>query len=121
MAEAASITIIPLGTVDAAEVEASAKRVAKNLGVPVAIVPPAAMPVGHFEPGRHQSDARKVIGAVPPTKVAPPKPAPGTTADPRATKAATLTPMEAFGSRVHGAPPPPAPGQTAPKGVMAPI
>jgi hypothetical protein len=78
------------------------------------------MPVGHFEAARGQSEARKVLAAVPATPVPRPKPAPGTTADPTATRAAQLSPMESWGSRVHGAPqqaavPP------APKGPIPPV
>ena len=112
------VTVHPLGTVDLVEVEAAAKRAAKNLGVGVEVAKVAALPPGHFEAARSQSDALKVIGAVPATFVAPPKPAPGTTADPTATRAAALSPMESWGSRVHGAPAPTAPRE-APKTPMA--
>src|SRR2546422_3600481 len=108
MPETALVTIIPLGTVDLAEVEAAAKRVAKNLGLGVEVIKPVPMPVGHFDAPRGQSDARKVIAAVPATVLPPPRPAPGTTADPTATRAAALSPAESWGSRVHGGGAPPA-------------
>jgi len=119
MAEPATITILPMGTPDLAELEASTKRVAKNLGLVVELAKPISMPPGHFDPARSQSDARKVVAAVPATVTAQPRPAPGTTADPKATRAATLTPMEAFGSR--GTAPAPAPGKPAPSGPIRPI
>src|SRR5437867_13146313 len=120
MPEASLVTIVPLGTVDLAEVEAAAKRVAKNLGLSVAVIKPVPMPVGHFDAPRGQSDARKVIAAVPPTVLPPPRPAPGTTADPTATRAAALSPAESWGSRVHGGAAPPA-GREVPKGPTAPV
>jgi len=114
------VTILPLGTVDLVEVDAASKRVAKNLGIAVEVAKPAPMPVGHYDASRSQSDARKVVRAVPSTVVAPVRPAPGTTADPKATKAATLTPMAAFGSKATDDAPAPA-GPPAPKGLAAPI
>ena len=116
---AAPVTIYPLGTVDLAEVEAAAKRAAKNLGVAVEVVKPVPLPAGHFDAARSQSDAAKVIGAVPAIITPPPKPAPGTTADPTATRAAALSPAESWGSRVHG--PPPAAAREAPKGPISPV
>ena len=116
------VTILPLGAADLAEVDAAAKRVAKNLGVAVEVARPMPMPVGHFDAARHQSDARKTIIAVPATVLAPPRPAPGTTADPKATRAATLTPMAAFGSKATEGVPAPSPTGPAPvRGLSAPI
>src|SRR5206468_11868333 len=80
------------------------------------------LPSGHFDPARSRSSARKVIAAVPPVNVAPPRPAPGTTADPTATRAATLSPAESWGSRVHGPPPSAASaGREAPKVPFGPV
>lgn len=120
MPDPARITIIPLGTVDLAEVDAAAKRATKSLGLEIQVAKPVPMPVGHFEAARGQSEARKVLAAVPATVVPKPKPAPGTTADPTATKAAQLSPMESFGSRVHG-PAPPTAVPPAPKGPIPPV
>ena len=120
MPEPARITIVPLGTVDLAEVDAAAKRVAKNLGLEVVVAKPVPMPVGHFDASRGQSEARKVLAAVPATAITKPRPAPGTTADPTATKAAQLSPMESFGSRVHG-PAQPTAVPPAPKGPIPPV
>ena len=116
----APVTIHPFGTVDLVEVEAAAKRAAKNLGLGVEVVKPAPLPIGHFEAARSQSDARKVVGAVPATVLPPSKPAPGSTADPTATRAAALSPPESWGSRVHG-PAAAGPAQEAPKGPVAAV
>ena len=120
MPEPARITIIPLGTVDLVEVDAAAKRVAKSLGLEVDVSKPVPMPVGHFEAARGQSEARKVLAAVPATAIPKPRPAPGTTADPTATRAAQLSPMESWGSRVHGAAQPSV-VPPAPKGPIPPV
>ena len=69
MADQARITIVPLGTVDLAEVDAAAKRAAKSLGVEVAVAKPALMPVGHFDAARGQSVARKILAELPDTMV----------------------------------------------------
>jgi predicted Zn-dependent protease len=122
MPEQAPVTIIPLGTVDLAEVEAASNRAAKHLGLTVEVAKPATLPIGHFDAARSQSQARKVIGAVPASIVVPPRPAPGTTADPTATRAATLSPAESWGSRVHGAASAtPAPGRETPSKPMPPV
>lgn len=119
MPPSSPVTIIPLGTVDLAEVEAAAKRAAKNLGVDLEVAKTVPLPPGHYEPSRSQSHARKVIAAVPPITTPPPKPKPGTTADPTATRAAALSPAESWGSRVHGAPP--AAPKDEPKGPIAAV
>lgn len=116
----APVTIHPLGSVDLAEVEAAAKRVAKNLGLVVEVAKLGPLPVGHFDASRSQSDATKVIAVVPPTAPPRQKPAPGTTADPTATRAAQLSPAESWGSRVHGAATP-GPISEAPKQPMTPV
>lgn len=117
---AAPVTIHPLGSVDVAEVEAAAKRVSKNLGVVVEVAKPVTLPLGHFDAARSQSDAAKVIVVVPPTAPPREKPAPGTTADPTATRAAALSPAESWGSRVHG-PTAPGPVSEALRQPIAPV
>ena len=55
MPEPASITIVPLGTVDLPEVEAAAKRAAKALGLTLEIARPVPLPAGHSTPhGRNR-------------------------------------------------------------------
>ena len=120
MTEPVRITIIPLGSVDLVEVDAAAKTAAKSLGIEIAVAKPALMPVGHFDAARGQSEARKILAAVPATMVPRPRPAPGTTADPTATKAAQLSPMESWGSRVHG-PAAPSAVPPTPKGPIPPV
>src|SRR5712691_4528571 len=119
MTTTAPVTIHPLGTVDLAEVEAAAKRASKSLGLAVEVAKPTPLPPGHFDAARSQSDAKKLIVSVPANILPPPKPAPGTTADPTATRAAALSPAESWGSRVHG--PPPGPIREAPRPPTAPI
>jgi len=126
MPDQAPVTVLPIGTVDLAEVEAAVKRAAKNLGLAVEIGKPVTLPPGHYDASRSQSHAAKAIAAIPAINVPPPRPAPGTTADPKATRAATLSPMESWGSRTitPGAAPSPAArreGPAAPSGLSAPI
>jgi len=113
MPDQATVTLLPLGSVDLTELEVVAKRVAKCLGLAVEVGKPAPLPTGHFDAARSQSHASKIVGAVPAVFVPPPRPAPGTTADPTATRAATLSPAESWGSRVHG-PAPTGPGVEPP-------
>jgi predicted Zn-dependent protease len=117
MPDPASITIVPLGTVDLTEVEAAARRAAKALGLSLEIARPVLLPTGHYDAARSQSVAAKVVLAVPATIVpSSVRAAPGTTADPTATRAAALSPAESWGSRVHG----PATSAAAPAGREAP-
>lgn len=121
MTATAVVTVIPLGSMDKVELDAAAKRVAKNLGIGVELAAAAPLPTGHFDASRSQSDARKIIGAVPPT--APPKvrPAPGTTADPTSTRAAMLSPMESWGSKATPEAPTAPAGAPVLKGLAHPI
>src|SRR5437867_3901569 len=119
MPDPAPVTLVPLGTVDLAELEAVAKRVSRILGLGVEVGKPLPLPAGHFDAARSQSSARKVVTAVPPVVVPPPRPAPGAAPAAVTTSAASLPPIESWGSRVHGPATPS--GTGAPKPAPPPI